>query len=247
MSLPEIVSREEWREARRALLVREKELTRQRDHLNMERRMLPMVRVEKDYVFDGPDGTSHLKDLFGDSRQLLLQHFMFDPRWDEGCPSCTDSVDEISENYLSHLRARDTAYALVSRAPLHKIEAYRNKRGWTVPWYSCYGTDFNYDYHVTIDPAVAPVEFNFRDADELKAAGMGWVVDGEHPMEQPGMSCFLRAGGEVFHTYSTHGRGMEALGGAYAALDLTALGRQEDWEEPKGRAADVRGAVPVFS
>jgi predicted dithiol-disulfide oxidoreductase (DUF899 family) len=247
MSLPEVVSREQWREARRALLVKEKAFTRQRDALSTERRMLPMVRVEKDYVFEGPSGQASLLDLFAGARQLMLQHFMFDPRGDEGCPSCTASVEELSEGYLSHLRARETAYAAVSRAPIEKIEAYRDKHGWTIPWYSSFGSDFNYDYHATIDPAVAPVEYNYRDADELRAAGMGWMVDGEHPMEQPGVSFFLRDGEAIFHTYSVYARGTEALGGAYAALDLTALGRQEEWEEPKGRADNPHESLPSFT
>ncbi len=247
MTLPEIVSREEWLEARRALLAREKEFTREKDAINIERRMLPMVRVEKEYVFEGASGPARLVDLFEGSRQLMVQHFMFDPSWDDGCPSCTASIDEISDGLLTHLRARETAYAAVSRAPIDKIEAYRKKRGWTIPWYSSFNSDFNYDYHVTIDPAVAPVEYNFRDAAELAASGMGWMLEGEHPMEQPGMSFFLREGDDVFHTYSTFARGTEQLGGAYAVLDLTALGRQEDWEEPKGRVADPHGAEPNFA
>ena len=133
----------------------------------------------------------------------------------------------------------------MSRAPLAKLESYRTKRGWTFPWYSSFGSEFNYDFHVSIDPQKAPVEFNFRTAPELDAAGMGWLSDG--PTEQPGYSVFLADDGNVFHTYSTFARGTEWLGGSYAFLDLTALGRQEDWEEPKGRAASVRGPVPDFS
>jgi predicted dithiol-disulfide oxidoreductase (DUF899 family) len=146
---------------------------------------------------------------------------------------------------LGHLHARDTTLAVVARAPLAKLELYKHQRGWDFPWYSSYGSDFNYDFHVSLDPTVAPVEFNFRKPDELEACGMGWIIDG--PSEQPGYSIFITSDGDVFHTYSTFGRGTEWLGGSYAFLDLTALGRQEDWEEPKGRADLVRGAVPDFS
>ncbi|MBK5331970.1 MAG: DUF899 family protein [Ilumatobacteraceae bacterium] len=141
--------------------------------------------------------------------------------------------------------ARDTTFAAVSRAPLEKLERYKHKRGWTFPWYSSFGSDFNYDYHVSLDASVAPVEFNFRGPDELKAHGLGWTL--EEPSEQPGYSTFLAVDGQIFHTYSVYARGTEWLGGSYAFLDLTALGRQEDWEEPKGRSDNVRGAVPDFS
>src|ERR1700739_1464616 len=136
MALPEVVSRDQWLEARVRLLAEEKEITRRRDALNAERRRLPMVRIEKDYVFDGPQGLATLAELFGDSRQLIVQHIMFGPDWDAACPSCTNAVDEISDGLLVHLRARDTAFVLVSRAPLDKLEAYRASRGWLVPWYS---------------------------------------------------------------------------------------------------------------
>lgn len=248
MSLPEIVSRQEWLGRRKELLAREKELTRQIDGLNADRRRLPMVAVTKDYVFEGPAGAASLLDMFEGHRQLVLQHFMFDPSWDDGCSSCTAGVDELSDGLVAHLRARDTTYSLVSRAPLAKIEAYRNRKGWTIPWYSSHGSDFNYDFHVTIDESVALVEFNYRGKDELAAAGLDWLGQPENqPCEQPGVSFFLRDGDNVFHTYSTFARGTEMLGGAYSILDLTALGRQEEWEEPKGRAAAPRPAVPDFS
>ena len=245
MNLPQVVSREQWLEERRRLLVREKEMTRARDELNADRRRLPMVRVDKDYVFEGPDGQAGLLDLFQGRRQLVVQHFMFDPSWDEGCGSCSAGADELSEGLLRHLHARDTAFAAISRAPYPKIDAYRERKGWTFPWYSSFGSDFNYDFHVTLDASVAPVMFNYRDPAELQQAGMGWIM--ESPGEQPGMSCFLRDGDAVFHTYSTFGRGTEQMGGAYGVLDMTALGRQEDWEEPKGRAATDHAAVPDFS
>jgi predicted dithiol-disulfide oxidoreductase (DUF899 family) len=245
MALPDVVSRDEWRAARVALLAREKEMTRARDALNTARRELPMVRIEADYRFEGPAGRAGLLDLFEGRSQLIVQHFMFDPDWEDGCPSCTAAADEISAGLLDHLHARDTTLAVVSRAPLAKIERYRRKRGWDFPWYSSFGSDFNYDFHVTLDASKAPVEFNYRTADELAARGMDWMLEGSS--EQPGHSVFLAVDGEVFHTYSMFARGGEWLGGSYAFLDITALGRQEDWEEPQGRAASVRGAVPDFA
>ena len=244
MSLPDVVSREAWRAARVDLLAQEKAMTRARDALNTKRRELPMVRIEKDYVFEGPDGSVRLLDLFDGRRQLIVQHFMFDPGWEDGCPSCSAAADEISAGLLEHLHARDTTLAVVSRAPIERIERYKARKGWTFPWYSSNGTDFNYDFHVTLDESVAPVEYNFRDKEELEQAGMGWLADGSS--EQPGYSVFLRDGDQIFHTYSMYARGAESLGGSYYFLDLTALGRQEDWEEPKDRAASGRGAVPNF-
>ncbi len=244
MALPQIASGEQWLAARRELLAREKELTRAHDLLNADRRRLPMVAVEKEYGFDGPAGRVGLPQLFEGRRQLVVQHFMFDPEWEDGCGSCTAAADELSVGLLEHLAARDTTFAAVSRAPLVTIDGYRRRRGWTFPWYSSYGSAFNYDFHVTLDSSVAPVMFNYRDASELREAGLGWVA--EQPGEQPGYSCFLRDGNEVFHTYSTFGRGTEQLGGGYAFLDMTALGRQEEWEEPKDRVSTARGAVPDF-
>ena len=247
VNLPEVVSREQWLVARKELLAAEKEATRAKDALNTRRRELPMVKVDKDYRFDGPDGEVGLGDLFAGRRQLILQHFMFAPTWDEGCPSCTAGVDELSDGLLRNLRARETAYAVVARAPLPKIEKYRAKRGWSIPIYSSFGSDFNYDFHVTLDESVAPIMFNFRGPEELRAAGFDWLLKREdQPMEQPGMSCFLRVGDGVYHTYSTFGRGTEQGGGAYGLLDMTALGRQEAWEEPKGRAPADRGPIPDF-
>ncbi|MEZ0064571.1 putative dithiol-disulfide oxidoreductase (DUF899 family) [Streptacidiphilus sp. MAP12-20] len=245
MSLPEIVSREEWLVARKELLAKEKEFTRLKDALNADRRRLPMVRLDREYTFESAEGKSGLLDLFAGKRQLIVQHVMFDPAWEAACPGCTASVDEIPEGLLAHLRIRDTEFALVSRTPLEKLEQYRQRRGWSLPWYSSYGSDFNYDFHVSLDPAVAPVEYNYRSATELAEVNADWLTDG--PSEQPGISCFLREGDDVFHTYSTFARGSEALGGAYAFLDLTALGRQEAWEEPKNRSANPRGADPTFA
>ena len=198
MAFPEVVSREQWLEARLRLLAEEKNETRRRDALNARRRRLPMVRIEKEYVFDGPQGPAALAALFGDGRQLIIQHIMFGPDWDAACPSCTNSVDELSDGLLAHLRARDTAFALVSRAPLAKLEAYRASRGWTVPRYSCYGSDFNYDFQVTLDESVPQMSYNYRPEPGL--------LGGERSAEMPGHSCFLRDGNQIFHTYSTYGR-----------------------------------------
>jgi predicted dithiol-disulfide oxidoreductase (DUF899 family) len=247
MSLPQVASRHEWLVARKELLAEEKAMTRARDALSTKRRELPMVKIDQDYVFEGPEGKAGLLDLFEGRRQLIVQHFMFDPRWDDGCPSCSAAADEISDGLLAHLHRRDTTFAAVSRAPISKIEDYKGRKGWTFPWYSSYGSDFNYDFHVTMDESIAPIEYNYRTRAEHERAGTAYYFDGEQPNEQPGHSCFLRDGDDVFHTYSSYGRGAEWLGGSYAFLDLTALGRQEEWEEPKGRAADPRGAIPDFS
>jgi predicted dithiol-disulfide oxidoreductase (DUF899 family) len=244
MNMPAVVSPQEWKSARAELLVKEKELTRARDALAAERRRMPRMAVKKDYRFEGPDGPVSLLDLFEGRRQLIVQHFMFDPEWEEGCPSCTAAADENAPGFREHLANRDTSFAVVSRAPIEKLERYRAAKGWTFRWVSSFGSDFNYDFHVTIDASVRPVEFNYRDLDELRSVGMGWL--GEGSSEQPGFSAFLRDGDEVFHTYSTYARGMEAVGGSYYFLDLTALGRQEEWEEPKGRADAPRGNTPDF-
>ncbi len=251
MSLPEIASREDWLVARKALLAREKEHTHQKDALSADRRRMPMVAIEKDYEFEGPRGTLHLLDLFDGQRQLIIQHFMFDPSWDEGCSSCTATCDEISEGLLRHLRARSTAFAVVGRAPYDKIAAYRTKRGWTFPFVSSFGSDFNYDFHATIDEARAPLEINFHDREEIassEAVKLQWVLDKtQQPFEVPGNSFFLRDGDAIFHTNSTFARGTESCSDSYGLLDQTALGRQEEWEEPKGRADLPHDASPDFS
>jgi len=239
MAFPDVVTREQWLAARKQLLDREKKATRERDALNAERRRLPMVRIEKEYQFEGPSGQVSLAGLFGDSRQLIVQHVMFGPDWDAACPGCTAGIEEISDGMLVHLLSRDTAFVLVSRAPLDKLEKYRAAKGWTVPWYSSYGSDFNYDFQATVDSGRQPVIYNYREEP-------GMLGDGTST-EVPGVSSFLRDGDEVFHTYSTWARGTDILGSSYSLLDITALGRQEDWEEPKGRAPRVHGADPTFS
>jgi predicted dithiol-disulfide oxidoreductase (DUF899 family) len=237
MSLPDVVSRADWLAARKELLVREKQATRARDELNAARRRLPMVLVDKDYVFEGPDGKASLADLFEDRRQLVVYHFMFRPDWDAGCRSCSGTCDQIG--HLKYLIAKETTFAAVSRAPLAKITPFKQRMGWTFPWYSSYGSDFNYDFHVTLDESVAPVEYNYRTRAGHEQAGSAYYLDGEQPIELPGLSCFLRDGDQVFHTYSTYGRGTDNIGFETNVLDLTALGRQEDWEEPKGRSDGI--------
>lgn len=218
---PRIVSRDEWLATRKEHLGHEKELTKQHDRVNAERRRLPMVRIEKEYAFDGPTGKVSLQDLFDGRRQLIVYHFMFDPAWDKGCPSCTGYVNALGD--LSMLPERDTTFVLIARAPLAKLEAYQALKGWNRPWYSSFDSDFNYDFHVTLDASVAPVEYNYRSQPE---GGKG---------EAPGLSVFFRIDDDIFHTYSTYARGIEALTDAYRLLDTTPYGRQEDWEDsPSG-------------
>jgi predicted dithiol-disulfide oxidoreductase (DUF899 family) len=247
VSLPEVTSREQWLVARKELLAREKELTRQRDALNADRRRMPMVAIDQDYAFEGPAGRAGLLDMFVGCRQLILQHVMFDPGWDEACPGCSAGLDELAPGLLTHLRSRDTAFAGVSRAPFAKLAAFQARKGWEFAWYSSFGSDFNYDFHATVDEAVAPVEYNYRTRDEHAQAGSADGELGKQSAELPGVSCFLRDGDSVFHTYSTYARGTDQLGSSYSLLDLTALGRQEEWEEPKGRVSRPHGADPTFT
>ena len=247
MSLPRIATRDEWLAARKELLAKEKNLTRQHDALSTDRRNLPMVEIVKDYEFDGPDGRVRLIDLFEGRPQLMIYHFMFHPEWEEGCSSCTAGTDELSRGFLDHLHVRDTTYALVSRAPLAKLERWKASKGWDLPWYSSAGSDFNYDFGVTIDASRGFDEYNYRSLDEYAAAGQESMKTADQPYDMPGLSCFLQADGRVFHTYSQYARGLESTGGSYYFLDLTALGRQEEWEEPKGRTGSARSATPDFS
>jgi predicted dithiol-disulfide oxidoreductase (DUF899 family) len=239
LALPEIVSREEWLEARLRLLALEKEQTARNTGLYAERRRLPMVRIDKKYAFEGPDGPVTLAELFGDRSQLIIQHVMFQPEWETACPGCTASIDVINERLLAQVHSRDTAFVLVSRAPLAKLEAQAAARAWVVPWYSSGGSDFNYDFHATLDKSRGSVQYNYRDMSAK-------LEDGESE-DQPGFSCFLRDGGEIFHTYSAYARGTEQTVPAYALLDMTAFGRSEDWEEPQGRARAPHGADPTFT
>jgi predicted dithiol-disulfide oxidoreductase (DUF899 family) len=239
MALPEIVSRDEWLDARLRLLALEKEQTARITALNAARRGLPMVRVEKKYVFEGPDGPVALGELFGGRSQLIVQHVMFQPEWEAACPGCTAGLDVISGRLLDQVHSRDTWFVAVSRAPLAKLEAYKADRGWVVPWYSSADSDFNYDFHVTLDKSRGSVEFNYRDLSDK-------IEDGEAE-DVSGFSCFVRDGDEIFHTYSAYARGGEQTIPAYALLDMTVFGRSEDWEEPKGRARTLHAAAPFFT
>jgi predicted dithiol-disulfide oxidoreductase (DUF899 family) len=204
VSKPRIVSRDEWQRARDQLLVKEKAATRARDALSAERRRLPMVRIEKEYVFDGPDGKVRLLDLFEGRRQLIIYHFMFAPGvegWPSaGCPGCSILVDYLGP--LPHLHARDTSLALISRGPLTNLESYKQRMGWKIPWYSSDGTDFNDDFHVS-------------------------TAEGE----TFGLSVFLREGEDIFHTYFTTDRALETIDSNFTLLDWTPYGRQEEWED----------------
>lgn len=247
MNVPQIVSEEEWRAAGRTFLTKEKHFTRLRDDLNRERRELPMVEVTKAYELEGPNGTASLLDLFEGRKQLIIYHFMFHPEWEEGCPSCTAGIDELAPGFSDHLHTRDTSYAMVSRAPLVKLERWKDQRGWGVPWYSSGDGDFNYDFGVTIDAARGFDEYNFRTLDEHAARGDESMKSSPQPYDMPGRSCFLEMDGRVFRTYSQYARGLESTGGSYYFLDLTALGRQEEWEEPVGRSDLARSSTPDFS
>jgi predicted dithiol-disulfide oxidoreductase (DUF899 family) len=236
MDLPRVVSRDEWLVARKELLAKEKEATRGRDALNAERRRLPMVRIDEDYAFEGPEGRVGLADLFEGRSQLVVYHFMWLSEPDIGCPSCSAFVDQIG--HLSHLNARATTFAAVSRAALDEIERFRARMGWTFPWYSSLGSGFNYDFHVTFDESVAPIEYNYRTKAEIERIGFP-IGDWEQPFDLHGLSVFLRDGDDVFHTYSTYARGTDGLGFVSQFLDLTPLGRQEEWEEPAGRSTGL--------
>jgi predicted dithiol-disulfide oxidoreductase (DUF899 family) len=222
---PQIVSRGQWLAERKELLAHEKELTKHYDRMNAERRRLPMVKIEKDYVFDGPGGKASLKDLFEGRHQLIVYHFMFDPTWDKGCSGCTGFVAALGD--LSLLNKQDTTFVVVSRAPLAKLEGYKAQKGWSIAWFSSFGSEFNYDFHVSLDPKVAPTEYNYRDKTEMEAAkGHPVLLEGE----EHGLSVFFRLDEDVFHTYSAYARGTESLTDAYRLLDTTPYGRQQDFE-----------------
>jgi len=216
--MPEVVSHDVWVAARRKLLVKEKEWSLKRDALSAERRKLPIEEIKKEYVFQGPEGRRTLADLFEGKRQLLVYHFMFEPEWDEGCPSCSFVADNFAGS-LVHLAARDTAFAVISRAPLDKIERFKKRMGWSFPWVSSFGSDFNYDFHVTLDDD--HTEYNYAPVSAQPASR-------PQKGEREGLSVFLRDGGRLFHTYSTYQRGIDSFLNTYNFLDLTPLGRQEE-------------------
>lgn len=226
---PRIASAAQWRAARVKLLAHEKELTQHYDRVAAERRRLPMVQVEKDYRFDAPGGKKRLRDLFAGKRQLIVYHFMFDPAKAHACMGCTGYIDAIGD--LSMLPERDTTFVMISRAPLPKLRALQKKKGWKWPWVSSFGSDFNYDFHVTLDEQVAPVEYNYRTKADMIAQDVPNQTEGE----EHGLSVFFRLGRDVYHTYSAYARGTESLVDSYRLLDVTPFGRQEDWEDsPKG-------------
>lgn len=236
IELPRVASRSEWLAARKALLLREKAFTRERDALSAERRKLPMVRIGKQYIFDAPGGKETLADLFGGRSQLLVTHFMLGPGWKEGCVGCSFGADHIDGARL-HLEHHDVSVVVVSRAPLPEIEVFRKRMGWGFKWVSSYGSDFNHDFHVSFraeDIANGKVYYNYEMRDSRSE-------------ELPGLSVFYRdAAGDIFHTYSAYARGMEELLGTYMYLDLTPKGRNEtgpafdltDWVRHHDRYVD---------
>ena len=214
---PKVVSQAEWLAARKELLKREKELTRLHDELSQQRRELPWVKVEKNYVFDGPKGKETLADLFEGKSQLIVYHFMFGPEWKEGCPSCSFNMDH-TDGALVHLAQRDAAFVAISRAPFAKIEEFKKRMGWRFKWVSSHGNEFNRDYRVSFTKEELAKEniYNFGTS--------GFVSE-----EAPGISVFYKNGkGEAFHTYSTFARGTEVVLNTYNYLDLVPKGRDED-------------------
>ncbi|MEO4040365.1 thioredoxin family protein [Hoeflea sp. CAU 1731] len=213
-----IVSHSDWLAVRKDLLKAEKDLTRLRDKVAQERLALPWARVDKAYIFDTPEGKRSLPDLFDGRSQLLVQHFMMGPGWKEGCPSCSFMADHTDGMNL-HLAHHDVTMIAVSRAPLEEIEPYRKRMGWNFKWASSFGSDFNYDFRVSFTPeeiASGSIDYNFGE----------WSMTGE---EWPGVSVFFKdEAGDVYRTYSTYGRGVEVMMGAYAMLDLTPKGRNEE-------------------
>jgi len=234
VALPRIVSSQEWLAARLELLAKEKELTRARDALNAQRRRLPMVEVEKDYVFEGPNGPLRLIDLFEDRRQLYVHHFMWIDALGQGCPSCSLAADLSFDNPVNQaeLQERDVTFACISRAPFAQIADYKRHRGWSFPWYSSHGSDFNYDFHATFDASKGSTVYNYRGKDDWLQRGMPEeLLNGD----QPAASVFLRHGSKVYHAYSAFARGLEQLFMPFNFLDLTPYGRQQEWEDsPEG-------------
>lgn len=215
---PRIVSHQDWTDARVALLQKEKEFVKLRDEIGRQVRSLPWERVDKEYVFEGPEGRTLLGDLFGAHSQLIVYHFMFDSGWQEGCPSCSLVTDSLEPTAV-HLAARDVALALVSRGPIDKILAFRERMGWTLPWVSSNGSDFNHDFQATTGEIDANGEYFYNYERMSKYP----------PGEQPGLSVFRRnSRGEIFHTYSTYARGLETYIGTYSLLDVVPKGRDEE-------------------
>jgi predicted dithiol-disulfide oxidoreductase (DUF899 family) len=222
MAEHQVVSHEQWLEARKALLAKEKEFTRLRDQLSVERRALPWEEVTKEYRFEGPDGKVSLTDLFGRSSQMVVYHFMFDPGWDAGCPHCSFWADNF-DGAAVHLKARDVSFVTISRAPYDKIATYRNRMGWSFPWYSASETDFNYDLGASFTP------------DDLAAGTAVYNYFQDPGMEdREGLSVFYKDQDKrIFHTYSTYARGIDMINGTYQILDLTPKGRDEGDGDPQ--------------
>jgi predicted dithiol-disulfide oxidoreductase (DUF899 family) len=214
-----IVSHDEWTAARKAYLIEEKAFSRARDALARKRRELPWERVDKRYLFDGPDGKETLADLFDGKSQLIVYHFMLGPGWEAGCPSCSYLADHF-DGAVVHLAQRDVAFVVISRAPLAEIEKFKKRMGWRFKWVSSYGSDFNHDYQVSVSPqekATSKVLYNYE------------IIEKFPSDERPGASVFYKdEAGEVFHTYSTYGRGLDILIGTYNFLDLAPKGRDEE-------------------
>ncbi len=245
-----IVSQDEWLAARRQHLIKEKEFTRLRDQLSAERRVLPWVKVEKNYIFDGPNGKETLADLFDGRSQLIVKHFMYGPGWEEGCVGCSFEVDHV-EGALTHLEHHDVTYVAVSRAPLSEIEAFKKRMGWRLKWVSSYESDFNYDYHVSFTKgANGEVYYNY-ETQKFQSE------------EMSGRSVFYKdENGGIFHTYSSYARGGDMFLGTYVLLDITPKGRNEtgpnhnlsDWArhhdryaaggfvDPTGRYVSAKGS-----
>ena len=227
MDMPRVATPDEWLAARKDLLAQEKEASRAKDALDAARRALPMVEIDKKYVFTGPEGQAGPLDLFEGRRQLIVYHFMWRheqsgfPGQDQGCPTCSVVADNIG--HLSHLHACGTTLVLVSRALWASIQRFQSRMGWAVPWYSSLGSDFNYDFHVSLDENITPVEYNYMSKADL-AKKMPFIRSGR---DAHGVSVFLRDDDRVFHTYSAYARGVDPLIGTYAYLDLTPLGRQK--------------------
>ncbi|MBV8392882.1 MAG: DUF899 domain-containing protein, partial [Alphaproteobacteria bacterium] len=209
MTTHRVVSHDEWIKASRALLAKEKEFTKLREQMAEERRKLPWEKVDKEYVFEAPEGKVTLADLFQGRGQLIVQHLMFGPDWNEACPACSYWADNFNGIDM-HLAARDTSFVAVSRGPLDKLMAYKKRMGWTFRWVSSLGSDFNFDYGVSLKEGD---KYNFGTID---AKG-----------EMPGVSAFRREDGAVYHTYSTYARGLDLLNGTYHLLDITSKGRDE--------------------
>jgi predicted dithiol-disulfide oxidoreductase (DUF899 family) len=217
---PKVVSREQWIKARKAFLTKEKKFTRQRDALSAERRKLPWVKVDEKYVFDGPRGKETLAELFQGRSQLIVYHFMFDPKWVEGCPSCSFVCDHV-DGMLPHLAHRDVSLVAISRAPSSRLQAFHKRMGWRFHWVSSYENDFNFDYQVTATEDRIAKGKAFYNYEKLKSANQAG--------EAPGLSVFYKEkSGAIYHTYSTYARGLDPLVGTYNYLDLAPKGRDED-------------------